>query len=228
VNQEGQLTGASSAVKAFQNGGMSTWVFHQLCAMTNPYLLEQSGQLYTWRAEYLASRPESLKICGWFDGNSRWLERIYVKFILGKSSESWLKAVKIVRLPLAGRKRESDAFIVTIGELERVLVDTPLCYGGANPKFLNASGILDCIVALNDTVKASQIVEVGESLNALADRGEGVIEVTLNTSSELQFENAELVTDCNRMFLFSKEDLYDFVSSVEHSLAVTLKKVSLL
>ena len=232
VDENENPSGASSASHCFNHDNSEVWAFHQLCAVATPNLLEHSGQLYTWRAEYLASRLENVKVVGWFDSRSRWLERIYVKFAFQKYRLDCLFPVSVSKKIFTRSIPQSDVRTSSWSSLETIrnIASTRKCFGGIGPAFLNASGILDAIVMTDNSAESvMQLTQIGSALVAKSGAEEAKVEVTRlsgvegNTCDE-DFDYGEKVTDVDRMFLFEKAGLVDFVASVEHSVAVTLRK----
>lgn len=224
IGENNLLTGASSTVLGFNLDSKAVWVFHQLCAKTSPDLLEESGQLYTWRAEYLAGRPEDLEVVGWFDSRSRWLERIYTKFSQQKANGPKLYPVNISSYmisPIVGRN-ELKLNNYEIGKSRRITFISGPRYGGFGPTFLNSSGILDCVIDLTGDGSENCLKAASELVGSYGVDSNARIEIT-RVGAPLM-DNGTRITDTDRFFHFKKEDLVDFLSSVEHSVAVTLRK----
>jgi hypothetical protein len=228
TDDDNNLTGASSASLAFFQFAKPVWVFHQLCAKTLPHLLEQSGELYTWRADYLASRTEDLSVLAWFDSKSRWLERIYVKFAFHKNRSAKLRPVAVIRknfspsINSGSLPTKKERF----GNEFRVMVDNVNSFGGAYPKFLNASGILDAIVSLEPVESESALNAIGATLASAvgADRLRLEVSVPFENKDKITGSDCELLHDVDRICSFDKSSLVDFIASVEHSIAVTQRK----
>lgn len=228
IAEDGSLAGASSCSLAFHYEGRDLWIFHQLCAKTSPNLLAQSGELYTWRAEYLAGRTEDLGAGVWFDSKSRWLERIYVKFAFHKGNNVRLIPVSIFRrVASRGEPVEGvEVNTIQIGKYVRAMVDSREAFGAVNPGFLNAANILDAIVCLKDC-EAGTINDFVTSLCEKIGQDQRLFELTIPIERSEQFTqlpNDQKLTDCDRLCLFHKSSLVDFISSVQHSVAVTKRK----
>jgi hypothetical protein len=231
VDDAGEPTGASSTSLSFKFKEKSVWAFHQLCAQKNPNLLEQSGQLYTWRAEYLAARTEDLDVIGWFDSKSRWLERIYVKFAFHKYRMECLFPVAVYRKQVfKGASGDSlpmpETESLAYGEARRIFHDANDQIAGLNPKYLNASGILNAVIDFSKKPLSSNAEKTAQSVLAKAEAESELIEFTGLGEASPGFlsAGAEKVLDVDRMFFFSKDGLVDFIASVEHSVAVTSRK----
>jgi hypothetical protein len=226
----GKPTGASSTTLSFIHSNCDIWAFHQLCAVTNPDLLQNTGELYTWRAEYLAGRPEQIDVIGWFTSRSRWLERIYVKFCVQKyNNEDCLFPVSIFRKQVSVH---ADATFESQGQWTtslstRYMASQGSMFGGISPKYLNASDILDSVVALEESTLTSEINQFASQLTSISGQHDIRLEITLKKtpSNLIDDKSVEFVDDTDRFFKFGKSGLVDFLAAVEHSLAVTLEKL---
>lgn len=231
LSDGGNLSGSSSLALAFLGSdGREFWAFHQLCARTSPSLLEQSGSLYIWRAEYLASRPEELSAVVWFDSRSRWLERIYVKFAsLSREKEDRrcrLYPVSVFRRVVLGKTHDvQSASVFNFGTAKRAVASSGQSIAGIGPRFLNASGILDAVVNLSGEASNVDLTSVAETAVSLLNESARVLEFTVPAGVN-DIENAERLEDVDRFLTIPKNLLPDFIASVEHSLAVTRRKLS--
>jgi hypothetical protein len=231
VDEKGQPAGASSVALGFTNSDRPVWVFHQLCAKTNPNLLEQSGDLYTWRAEYLAGRSENLDTIVWFDSRSRWLERIYVKFATQSRGAAKLLPVQVRRTEFLrndGARTIAEGQTASFGHTQRYFAETDKTFGGIGPRYLNAARILDAIITLSEDDINSHSSAIAQKLMLMANLQSVELEVSVPHDKKDAFTlpYRELVNDVDRLCLFTKDSLVDFISSVEHSVAVTAKKKS--
>jgi hypothetical protein len=224
ANSDGTLTGASSVVVAFYNGTIPVWVLHQLCAITRPDLLEQTRQLYTWRTEYLAAREENLEICAWFDSRSRWIDRIYVKFANRPNLKTRLYPVALKRVAFSRPQKLIDTATYKIGNCSRTFIKSNQIMAAIGPRLLNASSALDAILAIHEDATEAQINNIGNSLIATSSSNQQTIEVTLPVNSPLQIDGA-VVDSVDRFCAFTKDDLIPFLSSIEHTFAVTRRKL---
>jgi hypothetical protein len=228
VDQSGELAGASSAVLAFKRNEKPIWAFHQLCARASPDILEQSGQLYTWRAEYLAGRKEDLDVVVWFDSKSRWLERIYVKFALQNQTKVQLHAVFVARTFYSGKavalvkSQKSDVY----GNHLRLFLDSENEFGAVSPTYLNAAGGLNAVIALDGGATAQSVISIADGLIANSEEKECFVEITLPAEKAYFLEglNFEPIKEASRFCIFNKDSLVGFLGSVEHSVAVTARK----
>jgi hypothetical protein len=229
VDDEGKLAGASSAVLAFNKMEQPIWVFHQLCARASPDLLVQSGELYTWRAEYLAAREENLDVVIWFDSRSRWLERIYVKFAMQNEKMATLLPVAVIRNTFKSLDQKSNqpAFgIQKFGKIKRINAFTENAFGGTNPNFLNASGILDAIIAISEKSTEEDVLKIASLLASETGSSEINLEVTIPLDKKDAFFSNSMkpLDDVDRYCSFEKKFLISFLTCVDHSVAVTKRK----
>jgi hypothetical protein len=228
VDDDHKPSAASSVVWGFVEGEMPIWVYHQLCAKKNPNLLERSGDLYTWRAEYLASRPEELKVIVWFDSRSRWLERMYVKAVLSQSSLGQLYAVNVVKVIVDQKRDYQPEEFIEWGhnKTSRNILKHEICLAGFGPNYLNISNLLNSIVYVSDSVDLDIITNASEKLLKKNNKNEMTLEVTTKYINKSDFKNisGEIVQTTDRLAQFNKLALIDFVSSVDHSIAVTKRK----
>lgn len=227
INEQGVVSGTSGLGLAFMDGDTQYWAMHQLCALTEPALLELTGALYCWRAEYLAARPENLNAFAWFDSRSRWLERIYVKYGHNRGNHANLHAVAVARIecsPHPNITPPSGALTLKIGDCERYTLAEPGLLAGASPRFFNASAILDCIVNLSAVPDTGRIQDLGMRLATLVGTPRLALEVTTAKAAEVNLPGAQPINDVDRYFAISKAELVPFLTSVEHSIAVTRRK----
>lgn len=219
--------GASSATLAFRGDGQDYWVFQQLCSIKSPDLLLSSGQLYTWRAEYLTGRRQDFKIIFWFRSASRWLDRIYVKFSKQTAEQTTLIPVRITkhRVDRANENQiKGDQLIqYKIGNHERRTMVTPRLVGGIGPELLNASGILNIVSCLGEKTEQSEIEHTAKALINTGDSK--TTEIFFCVPNNLKDSDSSLkVYPSDRFCVFSKCNLFDFLTCVEHSIAVTRRK----
>jgi hypothetical protein len=219
------LVGASSASHAFSLNNTPIWAFHQLCAETRPELLDLTGNLYTWRAEYLAGRPEALSAIVWYDGKSRWLERIYTKFAAQSAGRTTLCAMRQKRctFPTSSPDANFNSGEIKFGDTRRVWIEDGANMGAVGPRCLNASELLDAVVVLDPATHASQVLNMSSFLRANAPN-ESTIEVTYPEALGDDFIDGERIEGSDRLIQIPKDELVNFIYSVWHSLAVTKRK----
>jgi hypothetical protein len=112
------------------------------------------------------------------------------------------------------------------GEARRIFHDANDQIAGLNPKYLNASGILNAVIDFSKKPLSSNAEKTAQSVLAKAEAESELIEFTGLGEASPGFlsAGAEKVLDVDRMFFFSKDGLVDFIASVEHSVAVTSRK----
>lgn len=229
VDDAGQPTGMSSTTLAFKRGEKDIWSFHQLCAMTDPSVLERSGALYTWRAEYLAGRPEDFCVFSRYTSKSRWLERIYTKFAGGSSSEVRLQAIKSYQIPANEVKSSGTKPVqvrrIKFGNSFRIIAECEGAIGGANPGMINAADNLDAAFKFDGPSDADSVLAVGEAIFKETGGALDRIFLTFNDSGT-QVPAGAHESKVDRIIFFSKSSLADFIGCVEHSIAVTRRKLS--
>lgn len=223
TDDAGSLIGASSLTECFRVGDTPYWAFHQLCARKRPDMLERTEELYAWRAEYLAARPGNHKAIVWFDSRSRWLERIYVKFALHSESAAKLRPVSVYRAPCRPAEPIATSEIA-IGETRRHVAHSDDLIGGMGPRYLNAAGCLEAVIALGDGMTSDRARAFGEGLAAAAGATGELTELTLPPGTVAELGDMTFVDDVDRYIEIDKDGLVDFMHSVEHSVAVTRRK----
>jgi len=228
TDAQGDPIGACSATLGFFNfDNVPVWILQQLCTLTLPEYFDETRQLYSWRAEYLYGRPGRHLVACWFDSTSRWLERIWVKFATEKNTKRALTPVQLRILPAVPEagQQSHDCEIYTIGDTSRAILREPQLLAGAGPRFLNAGGILDNIVALDAEPRLDQLKSVASNLTRALGLPSCEIRLTLPAS----WTHPELdsmghhVSD--RFCIFEKDELMDYLASIEHSLAITERRL---
>ncbi|MCX6125318.1 MAG: hypothetical protein NTV34_11325 [Proteobacteria bacterium] len=229
VNEAGLPTGMSSTALAYKCREKDIWSFHQLCAMTDPSVLEHSGALYTWRAEYLAGRPEDFCVFSRYTSKSRWLERIYTKFSGGESLDVRLQAVKSFQISASAVKSSGTKTVQTrripYGDSYRIVAECEGAVGGAYPGLLNAADNLDAALAFDGPTDNDSVLAVAEAIFKESEGSLDKIFLTFNDYEALVPEGSH-ESKIDRIIFFSKSSLADFIGCVEHSIAVTRRKLS--
>lgn len=213
-----KLCGASGLARAFtetnNNISSETWVFHQLCALKDEENLETTKQLYRWRAEYISAKKESIKTRFWFRSSSRWLERIYVKFSIAKNRDV-LKPVNLLSCNFSSSKTISNEWTLDKSStIQRLVYDKDGIIGGASPEYLNASRLLNMVLT-EDPDKTHLL----ESIASQSNESYMVICQPYDATTE-----GERLLPSDRMAKLEQHDMIDFISCLEHSIAVTIQK----
>lgn len=227
VDDQNQPIGASSATLAFFKDESHMWAFHQLCAKNSPEFLPLTLELYSWRAEYLAGKDGAISSIGWFDSKSRWLERIYVKFITQRKGKSKLSAVKTYKVHFIPDNSDDHSFLINrvkIGKSERIMLSDGHLVGGCNPAYLNASQTLNAVIAIDEGVQSSSVMKAG-AVMANLQKMQLSLDVSF-ISEPIESSNFIPINGADRFFVLIKEDLVDFISSIHHSVAITQRKIN--
>jgi hypothetical protein len=227
TNNEGRLVGSSSCVSAFQSGDRPVWAFHQLCTLTDPSHLSATRDLYLWRSEYLASRPEDLVGIALFDSKSRWLERIYVKFVQHTQDKVFLCPVYIrghslLEFSQDARNEPCSSKSYTIGNCERLAAWGEKVYGAVGPRLLNASSLLNLVIDLSDDDETTKSSDVLCALSK--EKSVPLVWVAKSSDQPVAGRVGTPFGPTDRFCRFEKADLLMFATSVDHALAVIAKK----
>jgi len=224
-NEDGVIVGASSLGLCFKDEDKEYWAFHQLCVNTEISTFELTENLYNWRADYLASRPNEIDAIFWYDGNSRWLERIYSKFCSITNWEIELKPIKVVKCPTKpspSLKVKVDAFMV--GDVKRYFYNDKNTLSAIEPDRFNMGNVLNHILSLEGNESEDEFNSIATALIKSAGKDENY-EVWGTFSSDYEIKGDEVtIPNVSRYTRFPKEALADFRASVEHSIAVSKKK----
>ena len=226
TNGDGEVTGCSGLALSYYSGEEPVWTFHQLCAVKDPQALRQSGVLYTWRAEYLAARPEKLSVAASFTSKSRWLERIYTKHSMNSKYGTKLNAVINRRCNISKQtKIGGPKFrIYEMGTVKRVSTTSTDLWGCVNPKFLNANENLNTVITLSDSFSPEDLLGLGGQLvEASGEDNTSIVFVTPPSVDTSRLGG--VVQPSDRFCQIPKQDLIVFISSVEHSISVTERKL---
>jgi hypothetical protein len=226
VTNEDSPIGCSGLALTNYVSGLSLWTFHQLCALKNPNLILESGVLYSWRSEYLAARPEQLAADASYRSKSRWLERIYTKHSKNSTAGSKLSAVLQSRCTFAKPSQEAamKTEFYSIGHAQRLITVSEEFSAAVNPKYLNASANLDMIIALSGRVTPEKLKIIGGQLATKLEMENVSMVVVVPMETDLsEFEGVKGKSD--RYCYLPKEDLVNLMSSIEHSMAITERKL---
>lgn len=229
TDAHGAPCGTSGLALTHIQQNIPVWTFHQLCALKQPELLERSGHLYLWRAEYLAGRPERLLISACFHSKSRWIERLYIKHAIATAGTTTLRHVRNVRRLIKGcaSKQLPRVEKFQMGKLNRYWIEFNGSNGAISPKHLNANQNLDTVIAGEEEANIETIFHLGEVLVEAAGLQQTEILFTLPGSLDVSIPDSKPQLS-DRYSLMPKSDLMSFMASIAHSLAVTKKKLELL
>jgi hypothetical protein len=226
ITEDGKPTGSSSLALIFKRKGISNWAFHQLCAEKKPDLIELTGLLYIWRAEYLSARPEESEAVFWYTGTSRWLERIYSKYCMLNPSESLLFASSFIAQDIEPQKTHNFEILdYKFGDATRYYFEDKDIVAGMGPDKLNANRNLNVV----NWISKDQINF--EKMKAVAS---ALAEKTGNTTYfrfSFPYTDDHPFTGTNlkdlRYCQIHKSGLLNFISCIQHSIAITKKKFAL-
>jgi hypothetical protein len=202
------------------------WVLHQLCTHKDAANLERTGDLYKWRAEYLAGQKGDVRISGWFSSKGRWLERLLVKFDATTSSKVELQPVK-VQCCIFEKLATSDGRStrrVKIGEFDRFVFRTESVQAAYGPSRWNIGRLLDFILLLGSDGESSGVAESAQSLIAASGRESGEFMVTTRAEAGVVLPNVTKQFQVDRFMTFSKSAIEDFIFAVDYTVAVSIRK----
>lgn len=227
ITNEDAPTGASSCTLAFQDGEQEVWSFHQLCALKVPELVRLSGDLYAWRAEYLAARKNNIKASVWYSGKSRWLERIYVKFHMQNANRCTLTSVKFIARDVQPRSTvviEQKISVRLFGNHKRYYFSDENILAAGAPDHLNANRNLNVIIWRGSSKPNIEYMSsIAEAIAYLSSRPMFFRFCYDSTHGDLvEGDNIEEL----RYSTMSQECLIDFANSLNHSMAITERKLS--
>jgi len=227
VDEDGAPVGASSMAKGFVNhDGSPMWAFHGLSAVKNPKNLQHTAAVYLWRADYLIARQGTQKVIGWFDGNGRWLEKVFVKFQKLTPSLTSLWSVRLKRMIAVTGFREEldcDLFDKTFskGKFFRGMCFSTDFSLGLGVPYLNLSGGMDKAYYLNESADPRWIETKISELKPAR-----FFCPVPHSKVDPYFEGYESYTleSVTRQFSSDSLGLLHFHSAVEHSTAITRRK----
>jgi hypothetical protein len=222
ISKNDKLSGMGSSSYTYTHKGKDFWTFHSLCTLKNESDLDLSRDLYAWRAVYNFSRIETMDTLLFFASSSRWIERIYVNF-LQRKSQSNVSAVRLYTLklkpvdhgiPVASTKFTENA--------ERLMCQDEHIVAAALPDMLHIRKRLNCIDVLNNEADVARALMYGEQLAFAANHE---ISFRLSVPFEHPWQtDIPLDPHTDRMGVLRKEDLIDFIASLDHSIEVTKRK----
>ena len=224
VDDKDKPTGCSGLALSYYSGEIPIWTYHQLCALKKPELLTRSGDLYLWRAEYLAAYPGNLISIGSFRSKSRWLERIYIRHALTGGKDSKVFPVLIVRrdIPASRTATPFPTRRYLVGEVERVSTTSLDIWGGSNPLFFNANCNLNKIISIAAPYEKEELENLAAHLGEQTGQDPVQTVFVVPQDSDLKLEGKVQASD--RYCTIPKNDLLNFISVVDHSISVTIRK----
>lgn len=230
VNTEDVPVSAGSVALSFFEPSNEVWFYHQNCTTKDPSHLHLVGAIYLWRTEYLSARPGDIKIGITYDSRSRWMERIYTKYVHQSQGDPKLLPITALRATISADDSDEISDIecksYKIGRFTRTSTVSDNFWAAVNPKYLNAAEGLDEIINPWSPSDAASIQKISNALAKASGQSSITIRLLIHPDSNVEgiTNTVPLVTD--RICVLSKADLPDLYSSIEHSLAVTQKKYS--
>jgi hypothetical protein len=222
VCKDDKLSGMGSSSYTYTHKGKDFWTFHSLCTLKNESDLDLSRNLYAWRAVYNFSRIENMDTLLFFASSSRWIERIYVNFLQRKSQSN----VNPVRLYTIRLKPIDHGLTVTSNKFtettERLMCSDENIVAAALPDLLHIRKRLNCIDVLSSDADVAKALTYGEQL-AFSAKQEISFRLSVPFAHPWQTD-IPLDPHTDRMGVLRKEDLIDFIASLDHSIEVTKRK----
>lgn len=229
IDSEGNPSGVAGIALSHFIDKSSVWMMHQFCMTKKPEMLDITKDLHNWRSEYLAARSEDLSVGICFHSSSRWMERIYVKHSnLTKGNTTLYPAVmKWIEFTASNDKSESRTKLKTfpVGDCQRVATTTSHLWGAAGPTYFNANGTLDMIVSLDKSIPLTEIIDTGMALAANSDNDRLRALVVTPLETDLSSISGTPIS-ADRVCHILKSDLGALITSVDHSIAVTKRKLA--
>lgn len=224
LEKESQLVGASSLGLCLKNKNQDLWVFHQLCSDKDKSTHDDTGELYTWRAEYLWSKKANATSIFWFRSTSRWLERIYVKYLMQNPTSGELRegnAYSYVHKYTEGTKAEVQ--LINFGDEQRAYCETETVLAGAGPDYVHANRNMNIITSLNGNW--DEVHNIANSICSALNRQEMYFRVDLPVGMlPPDSAKAEKQVGSDRFARIDKAGMLDLVTCIKHSVAVTKSK----
>jgi hypothetical protein len=227
VTDKDKPVGFGSASFSFKDDHFNYWTFHQLCALKDSDNLDQTKELYAWRAEYLTARKDNIKTLVWFTSTSRWIERVYVKFVLAKT-KSKLDAVNLYSYNHIKQNEKSvmnnKSEIVTLSKKHnRLLFWNKEIIAGLLPDYYHANRNLNTLISLNKTISIKDVNEYLNSFTESITSEQNHFRITVQNDNVLEDNKFEKQTS-DRLTCIHKDDLLDFINHLDHSIEITKKK----
>ena len=225
VTSEGLPVGIGSTSFTYSHQGKEFWTFHSLCALRNNEDLDLTKALYSWRAEYNFARVENMDTLLFFSSQSRWIERVYINFILRKQ-QSGVAPIRLYTITYAPVDHGLEVIHKVLStEHKRLMISKDGIVAAALPDLIHIRKKLNCIVVNDLSTNHLDIQHFGEQIAFEAKR-----EITFRVSVPESYSwrpelDLDLPTD--RLGVLRKEDLMDFVASLSHSIEVTKRKKNL-
>ncbi len=231
LNTANEVVGSSSVCNAFRNNQKEVWAFHQFCVLSEPQYFKNTEELYLWRVTYFSGLIGNFDSIVWYDGNSRWLERVWVKLsvqlkdikevIFSIQTRIWSKKNSTTgenekRYPIEKYK---------IGQFGRKYISSSGAIASIMPNYLNFGKLLNHAVGIPPYKKTTDEL-ISLAKNIVADEEVGTtLRITASTEKENGDDYNELPqTVLTRLCYFNKIEMPYLFSSIIHSIAVMKMK----
>lgn len=222
----GQPVGASSLTLGLRNKQQEIWIFHQLFSIKSETTIDDTGLLYTWRAEYLMNRMADINTLVWFRSESRWIERIYVKLSMLVKSHSKLCHSNVFDYSHTRTEKKylEVAKVEDFGSEKRATVELANTLASAGPRLLHVNENLNLVVSqTNDPEEIKMACDLlCDALNT--DKMHFRLDV-VNTDVVNALNNLTTQKGSDRRAEIEKSAMLDLITCVQHSVEVTKKKM---
>lgn len=227
IQENSKLLGSSSCALAYKKQENEYWVFHQLCAKKDTDTLDLTGDLYSWRAEYLWNRKSNITSVFWFRSESRWLERIYVKYAMQSPERGEVKPAQLFAyIHKTENFKVPKALTQKYGKDSRSYYDQDETQGGLGPDYVHINRNMNIIQGNGNWEK---IFKAAEAMTASLNRESAYFRIVMPSDCpppELSPDRWDYQNSVNRHAEIKKEGMLDFIACLRHSIAVTKRKHS--
>lgn len=227
VQENGKLLGSSSCALAYKKYDTEYWVFHQLCAKKDTDTLDLTGDLYSWRAEYLWNRKSKITSVFWFRSESRWLERIYVKYAMQSPERGLVKPAQLFAyIHKTEHFKVPKATTEKYGKSPRSYYDQVETQGGLGPDYVHINRNMNIIQANGSW---EEVYKAAESMTSALNRESAYFRIVMPADCsppDISIERWDYQNSVNRHAEIKKEGMLDFIACLRHSIAVTKRKHS--
>jgi len=225
VQENGKLLGSSSCALAYKKQDTEYWVFHQLCAKKDTDTLDLTGDLYAWRAEYLWNRKSNITSVFWFRSESRWLERIYVKYAMQSPERGEVRPAQLFAyIHKTENFKVPKATTEKYGKGPRSYYEHDEAMGGLGPDYVHINRNMNIIQANGDW---EETFKAAEAMSASLNRQDSYFRVVMPSECpppQLPEDRWDYQNSVNRHAEIKKEGMLDFIACLRHSIAVTKRK----
>ena len=210
------LVGASSAslVGRTSDNKKEYWSWHSYCCQKDINNLDMTFELYRWRAECFSMFPNSTNIMGWYNSSGKWVDKVWTKFKLKYNRDFNIESIEIFKLSELPDSYfdKNESLKTSKNNLGRTFVESKNYYGGYGPGRLAISNSLNfvCYKKNNQNGKIPlKLKKIDEDLYVTLPVGKVKREKSL---------------DLNKYLLFNNDCMADFISSLDHTIAVLKRK----